>query len=70
MHQHAQNAPFEWFLSTTGLLVVSRLLSETCWLRIQWLTYVMNDSLAGPSRNLVDWDGLSNMAHVTFEGDS
>ena len=34
-HAHAQSAPFEWFSSTPGLGVVSRLLSETCWLRIR-----------------------------------
>ena len=31
-HAHAQNAPIEWFLSTSGLGVVPRLLSAVLWL--------------------------------------
>ena len=34
-YAHAQNVPLEWFLSTTGLGAVARLLSEICWLRIR-----------------------------------
>ena len=34
-HAHAQNALLEWFWSTSGLGVVSRLLGEICWLRIR-----------------------------------
>ena len=40
-HHQVQNAPLEWFLSTFGLWVVSMLLNETCWLRIQWLTFTI-----------------------------
>ena len=35
------DAPLEWFSSATGLWVVPRLLSEICWLDIQWLTFVI-----------------------------
>ena len=42
MHAHAQTAPPEWFLSTPGLRVVPWLLSEICWLRIQWSTFMLS----------------------------
>ena len=35
IHAHAQNAPFDWLLSSPGLGVVPRLLSEICWLHIR-----------------------------------
>ena len=31
-HAYAQNAPLEWFSSTPGLGVMTRLFSEICWL--------------------------------------
>ena len=34
-HAHVQNTPLERFLSILGLGVMSRLLSEICWLRVQ-----------------------------------
>ena len=32
-HTHAQNVPLGWVLPKTGPEVMSRLLSEICWLR-------------------------------------
>ena len=45
-HTHVQNSPLEWFSSTPGLGVVTRLLSEICWLRIRWSIF------------LIDWMGI------------
>ena len=39
-HAHAQNAPLEWFLSTTGLRVVARLLIERDVLVAYLLIYI------------------------------
>ena len=39
-HAHVQNAPLEWLTSKTNLRVMSRLLSENCWLHIRWSTFV------------------------------
>ena len=33
---HAQNAPLEWFSSTSQLEIVPRLLSKICWLCIHY----------------------------------